>query len=75
MEIPTIRVRILTFIGLENDLPLTPKYEVDYYTELKILKGEITKVFVKNEYVTFYEFKLFHSGIETKQIRKRFSEF
>jgi hypothetical protein len=49
------------------------KFEVDFYREAKIIKGEISKALIKEEYVTFYEFKVFRRGVEVKPITKRFS--
>jgi hypothetical protein len=75
MDLAPLRSKVLAFLCLEGDILLEPSFAEDYYTDLKVVKGEITKVFVRNEYVTYYEFKLFNKGIEAKQLRKRYSEF
>ena len=41
---------------------------------MKVVKGEIKKLFMKNDYITYYEFTLFsQEGIEIKRILKRYS--
>lgn len=42
---------------------ISPTYEIETYEEVKITKGSISKALVNNDYVTFYEFKLFRHGI------------
>jgi len=39
------------------------------------VKGNISKALINNDYVTFYEFKLFRQGIEIRSITKRFNDF
>lgn len=39
------------------------------------MKGNISKALINNDYVTFYEFKLFRQGIEIRSIIKRFRDF
>lgn len=41
---------------------------------MRITKGDINKVIVNNQYVTFYEFKIFREDVELKTISKRYSE-
>ena len=50
-------------------------YEEDFYDQVKIMKGNISKALINNDYVTFYEFKLFRQGIEIRAINKRFNDF
>lgn len=54
---------------------LSPVYEVNFYDQVKIIKGNISKALINNDYVTFYEFKLYRQGIEIRSINKRFSDF
>ena len=75
MEIPQLRTRLLVFLGVAGDLNIEAKYEEDFYLDLKITKGEFKKVMVKNDYVTFYEFKLWKNGCQTSIITKRYSDF
>lgn len=47
----------------------------DFFKGIEIFKGSITKALVGNDYVTFYEFKLFKNGLLIRTIKKRFSDF
>ena len=41
---------------------------------MKVVKGATKKLFMKNDYVTYYEFALFsQEGIEIKRLLKRYS--
>jgi hypothetical protein len=59
---------------MRKDLELVPQLEDVFYISLQIVKGGISKVMVKSECVTFYEFKVLRDGLEIKSISKRYSE-
>lgn len=40
-----------------------------------MIKGEVNKALIQDEYVTFYKFKIFKKGIEMVSLYKRFSDF
>jgi hypothetical protein len=75
MEFPEMRDKILSFLHFKNLYNVSPLYKESYYEGLDIVKGNITKALIVDDYVTFYEFKLFNNGIEIGTIKKRFSEF
>lgn len=76
VEIVPVREAILNFLNLSTKiLHLTPVYEENFYSQVKVVKGGISKALINNDYVTFYEFRLFRQGIEIRTINKRFSDF
>lgn len=76
VEIVPVRELILKFLNLSAKiLYLQPVYDESFYSHVKIVKGNISKALINNDYVTFYEFRLFRQGIEIRTINKRFSDF
>ena len=71
-----MREIVLKFLNLSHKiLNLSPVYEKDFYDQVKVVKGNISKALINNDYVTFYEFKLYRQGIEIRAVNKRFSDF
>ena len=46
-----------------DEFHLNAKFQDEFYEDLEVIKGEVSKALIKNEYVTFYEFKIFKKGI------------
>lgn len=61
-------------MGYERNHKAIPKFPADFYLNLKIMKGRISKALIRNEYVTLYEFKLRRNDVEVGTIMKRFRE-
>lgn len=72
---PQLRDYILLFLNCQDVKKINPSADQlkHYYKNIEIFKGNITKCLTHNEYVTFYEFKIFQNGIELKKINKRFN--
>lgn len=64
MELPEIRDVTLKFLNFYTKvLSIHPVFEADFFLNIRIIKGNISKALIGNDYVTFYEFKLFRQGI------------
>lgn len=74
---PDLRQCILDFLLCKKTLKLQPQCEraLEFIQKLEVLKGDITKHLIGNEYVTFYQFRFVKNGIPLRTIKKRYSDF
>ena len=64
LKLHPIKEVIFHFLGFPEVIFLHPfpLFPLDFYSTIEIYKGEITKGLVGNDYVTFYDFKIFKNG-------------
>ena len=74
---PDIKEHIFNFLGLKKTISINPPEDKfkQYYQGLTIKKGNIMQNFMKDEYVTFYEFFIYRNGNYSHKIIRRFQEF
>lgn len=75
ISVPALREIMFDYLGIEDELVPEGVFEENFYQDVSIIKGEITKCLIKSDLVTYYEFKVFQKGIQQAPLIKRFSQF
>jgi hypothetical protein len=54
MENPEVKEIILKFLNFTDVIYLTPIYDIKFYQDVKLIKGNISKALVDSDYITYY---------------------